>query len=362
MHDAKDNGLWSYRAFRQLVGAACVAVLLILAYRIRATLILIGAAFLLSYAVEPVVGFLKDRFRIPRAASAGVSLILLIGAMAVFWLWAAPQLTRQINELKDNLPRYVDTIGENLGLDSKDFENLVESLGDGETPEAERAMRLGDVFWPGLQRLFGIVGTVTATLMYAVFASLLVIAFFFLFVTYRGWGENVLKAVPREHRDSMRKLTGFADRALGAYVRGQVLVAVFTFTVFSIGFSLADVPYWFIVALIGGVFSLVPYGQVLGPASAIALKLLEAQSGDATFGWWSVVLAPLVVYAVSQSMETWVITPIIQGEVNKLHPALVLTVLILGGAIAGVVGLILAIPIAATIKASIREFGDASNE
>lgn len=356
MNVRNDTSLWDVRAVRQLLGLACILALLYVAYRIRVTLAPIGIAFLLSYAVEPPASWLRSRFRIPRAVSAAVSLLLFAVAIGAFWAWAGPRLAEQINDLVDKAPDYADVVREKLGIEATSVDEFIDSLQNGESNNVKRALRLSDVLVSGAQRVFGFVGTIAAGTVYVLLGFFVIIVFFVLFVTYRGWGKQVERLIPKRHRDSVRKIAGYMDRALGAYVRGQLIVAVFTTTGFCIGFALVGVPYWFVVALIGGFFSLVPYGQLAGPLLAIALKLLDVQVGDDTFSWWGVLIAPLVVYAITQSAESWVITPLVQGEINKLHPAVIITVLILGGAIAGIPGLVLAIPVAATVKASLREF------
>jgi predicted PurR-regulated permease PerM len=351
-----DTGIWDRRVVRELSALLCVVVLVYVAYRIRATLAPIGLAFLLSYAVEPAVRYLRDHYRVPRGASAAISLVIFIAGVAAFWVWAGPKFAEQTNALFDKLPDYAEVLRDHLGIEAGNVDEFIESLKDRESGDVQRAVQLSNLFVAGAQRMFGFVGTIAAGTLYAVIGVFLVIVFFFLFVTYRGWGKHLEWLAPASRRESIRKVLGYMDRALGAYVRGQLLVALFTFTGFSVGFFLVDVPYWFVVALIGGLASLIPYGQVLGPVVAITLKLLESQVGETAFSWWGVLLAPLVVYGITQSLESWVITPIVQGEINKLHPAVIITVLILGGSIAGVAGLILAIPVAATVRASLQEF------
>jgi len=351
-----DKSLWEYRAVRQLLGVVCVLAAVYFAYCVRATLAPIGVAFFFSSAVEPVVRVLKQRYGVPRGVSATACMLILAGVVTAFWSWAGPRLAGQINDLIDKMPAYVEFLRGHLGVDAKSLEELVTSLRQARADYVQSAIRLSDLVVAGGRRVFGVVGTVTAATISVLVATFLLIVFFILFVVYKGWESSAAWIIPQRHRDDVRKVLGHVDRALGAYVRGQLLVALFTFSGFLLGFFLVDVPYWFVVALIGGVFSLIPYGQVSGLVLAIVLKFLESQTGDVTFTWAGVFLAPMLVYGVTQSMETWVITPMVQGEINKLHPAVILVALVLGGSIAGVIGVVLAIPLTAATRASIREF------
>jgi predicted PurR-regulated permease PerM len=341
MQQPVDRNLWEMRALRQLFLVGALVTVVVLAYQIRAILIPIGIAFLFSYAADPPVSYLQRRLGLHRGISAVGCLLLAGGVLTLFSIWAVPNLSGQVNQLVERIPKYAQILRSRMGESAQVME-FVEKLKD-----------LLATGWP---KLFGLVGDAISTTAYLALSLALIIVFFYIFVTHRGWTKPLQRLLPRHYEDKAGKVVGYMDLALGAYVRGQLLVALFTFSGFCIGFSLAGVPDSLVVASIGGVFSLVPYGQVLGPVLAISLKFMESQVDGGAFSWGAIFLGPLLVYSVTQSLETWVITPLVQGEINKLHPMVILTVLILGGALGGVIGLVLAIPVAATIRASVQEF------
>ncbi len=345
--------LWEITAVREALWLALIAVALWVAYALRALLAPFLIALALAYVADPAVSALKRRARVPRVVTALFLLLLLVTAVSVFTVWLMPKLLQQLSELSEQLPVYWDTLQQR-------YARLEATLA--ETPD-DAAPELGAIeptsvvrgAFSGAGPLFGVVGSAVGTASYLVVAAILLPILFVFFATYYDRVADLSRFFPATRRDRMCELLGKVDAAFSGYVRGQLVVAVFTTIGFCIGFYLVGVPYWFVVALIGGTLSLVPYGQCTGWLLAMGLKYIETQAGPADFGWFSVFIAPTLVYLVTQSMESWVITPLAQGEATNLHPVVVLVVLIIGGALAGIVGLILAVPVTASARMLFRE-------
>ena len=157
---------------------------------------------------------------------------------------------------------------------------------------------------------------------------------------------SILPLFPANRRQLAAEVLGEVRDVLSGFARGQILVALFTTAGFLVGFSLVGVPHALVAALIGGVFSIIPNGQASGWLVAILLSALERDPA-ASFDWLSIVVLPTSVYAVTQSLETFVVTPLVQGSRTRLHPLAVLGALIAGGAVGGLAGVFLAIPAAA---------------
>lgn len=359
-----DRHLWQIRPFRDVMWVLLVVLVLGAAYLMRAILAPIAVAFALAYAVDPVVRALRDRLRIPRAVSAVSFLIVSILGLALFLVWLLPTVVDQADRLASRLPEYVNALGGEQGLAWLFGESSASGSTTRPATQPTAAQRLWrqvdqqaliDNTITGVGRLFGFVGDVVGTTTYLGVAFILIVVLFVFFTARFDALAAIRSYLPASRRDYIWELLGKINGAFAGYVRGQLIVAVFTFTGFCIGFSIAGVPYWFLVSLVGGVLSLIPYGQMSGWLLAIAMKYLEVQAGDAAFTWFSVLIAPSLVYAVTQSMETWVVTPWVQSESVNLHPVTIILVLLIGGTLAGIVGLILAIPVTASVQILFNE-------
>ncbi len=361
--------LWEIPAVRDLALVALALAVLFALFWLRAILAPIVLAFALAYIVDPVVRALRGVTGARRVTIASVGVAVVLAGGVVFVGWFGPVLVDQTEALVERVVSFVETNWDPHQSAAATQPAATQPTATQPTPRADAdaaersasetadavldqlaSRRIADHLLTSAGRAFGFAGTVLSTVAYLSVSAVLVAVLFVYFTANYERLFRVEKFFPASQRDTLRDALHKIDIAFSGYVRGQVVVALFTTIGFCVGFWLVDVPNWFVVALIGGVLSLIPYGQLSGWVLAVTLKYIETQTGDASFSWIAVVVGPTLVYAVTQSMETWVITPWVQGESVNLHPVTVIVVLLVGGSIAGVVGLILAIPVAATLR------------
>lgn len=145
------------------------------------------------------------------------------------------------------------------------------------------------------------------------------------------------------------------DRSVAAFVRGRLVQAAVMGAILSIGWLLAGVPYWLLLGMGCGLLNLVPYAAVVGCLAAVAMACVHALAGPEAVFTWGVVIWPTVVYVAAQLIDGWIVEPLVQGKATDLDPLTVLLVVLIGGALAGLLGMLLAIPAAACVKILARE-------
>lgn len=191
---------------------------------------------------------------------------------------------------------------------------------------------------------------VTAGLVSAMFGYLIIpIWAFYLIKDRPQLIESFDRSLPDEWRHDVHAVTRIAERVFGQWVRGQVFlgvsVGVFTFAGLILLAQVIDPifgSYALLLAIIAGVFELLP---IIGPIlAAIPAVLLAATAGP------EAAVAALLLYTLVQQVENNLLVPKIQGDAVRLHPSAVMLALIVGGAIAGLLGAILALPITATAR------------
>lgn len=345
--------LWEIAAVREAFWLLLFIFACWAAYVLRAILAPLLIAFALAYVTDPLIRMLQARARIPRVLTSSVLLLLLLAAATAFFLWLMPRFVEQLTQLVEQLPVYWESLQQRYAS----FEASLATL-PVDTQPALRSVDPESVvsgLFSGVGSLFGVLGTAFGTATYMLVLFLLVPILFVFFATYYDRLAAIHEYLPASRRERIRELLRGINAAFSGYVRGQLVVALFTTIGFCVGFYIVGVPYWFVVALIGGTLSLIPYGQCSGWLLAIVLKYAETQTGAVEFSWFGILVAPSLVYAVTQSMESWVITPLAQGEATDLHPVVVLVALLIGGTLAGIVGLILAVPVTASIRLLLRE-------
>jgi predicted PurR-regulated permease PerM len=216
----------------------------------------------------------------------------------------------------------------------------------------------------GTRQVVGfLVGLVGSVAQLAIFTFIMVFCFFFFstaFPAVKQWGVSF---IPTHGRERTLELTSKMDHAISGFVRGRLTICAVMGVIYATGWTLCGVPHAVLLGLAIGICGLVPYLSAIGLPIAWALLVVSltgttdkqgfyfaGEGAQAAIVWWKVLLFPAVVNVVAQTVEDYVLNPLIQGKATNLHPATILLACIAGGALAGLYGMILAIPVTACLK------------
>lgn len=181
--------------------------------------------------------------------------------------------------------------------------------------------------------------------------------FFFFFIS-TGYGR-VLEfwkgLIPERKKGVAIDLAAKMNAAVSGFVRGRLTIAAIQSVVFALGYLLIGVPGWIILGPLVAFLSIVPYAALIGVP--ISIVLLYLHPNPITFQdtiWWTLA-APVALYVAGQALDDYVLTPAIQGKSTGMDTPTILFASLAGGALAGVYGLLIAIPVAACIKILLQE-------
>lgn len=322
---------------------------------LSAVLIPFFAAWAIAWILAPVVKFLHDRCYIrPRAVAVVVTLLLAIGvAVGAVWL-VVPPFVEGVLHIKDALLRYLQSDGANLHLPEW-LQHLitqwVASL------QLEEMLQKGDIMQmvrTSLPHVWNVVqstANVVVSLGSAFFAMLYLVL---LLADYDHYATVWLNYVPRSQRDFLAQLSHDVAHNMRGYFRGQVLVAISNGVMFSLGFWFIGLPMPVGMGILVGALSFIPYIQVLGILPAALLALL--QMADTGSSFWGLMALVIVVYVVVQVLQDTIFTPRIMGQIMGLSPAVVLLSLSVWGYIAGIIGLMVALPLTTLLLAYYQRY------
>jgi predicted PurR-regulated permease PerM len=185
------------------------------------------------------------------------------------------------------------------------------------------------------------------------FAAFLVPFYFWFFsIGFPDTISFLRSLVPQAHRPRVEELAADMDRAVSAFVRGRIVIAGIMGFLLAVGWKVGGVPYAFTLGFVGGLLSIVPYLGALAVVPAVALlgvdqlSLPEAER----MAWYWMIGGPVLVFVIVQSIEGYLLTPVIAGRATNLGPVSVFVAVLAGASLAGVYGMLLAIPAAACIK------------
>jgi len=171
--------------------------------------------------------------------------------------------------------------------------------------------------------------------------------------------------IPPASQPRVRHLVKRMDRVVASFVRGRLIIAALVGMIYATGWTLCGVPYGLILGLVVGVLSLIPYLAAIGLPIAWALLLIPllgatdastswylaaGANGEAVIVWWKVLVFPLLVNVIAQTIEDYVLTPLIQGQATDLHPLAIMAAVIAAGSVLGLYGMLLAVPAVACIR------------
>jgi predicted PurR-regulated permease PerM len=360
MRDSQNNSvsnrhLWEIVAAREILLLLLAAVFIWILYFLREIFLPIFVALVLADVFNPFVTLLERKWRWPRPLTVTLIIVAVLAAIVGFLAWLGPLLFNQFTGLADKLPDYLKTLGKTYGIDFDGlFSQFDVSLRD---LQNEPRKILGQIF-STTGRAVGIVSFLF-TRATSVIISLLLVVIYFLLFSWR-FNEGIAKLsvyVPESRKARVFAIVARMDQAVGDFFRGRLVIAIIVGIALSTGWFLTGVPYWFFLGMLTGLLTIVPYLSVITWPVAIALKYLDALTNSAgqSAGLLAVVVWPSAVYFTILFLEGWVLTPWIQSGQTHMSAATVLLVVFIGGALAGVWGLLFAIPIAACIKILLEE-------
>ena len=327
------------------VGAVALGyVLLIVAGSIRVIWLPIAFGAGIVLLLEPLVRAF-ERMRMPRPVAAFLALLALIGVLFAIAALVYPTIREQAAEVGQQLPdlylagiNWVREIGTSLGLDVDELlsQDAIEAwLNDPANQETVQNLLLG--FGAGAGQVIRGVAEAVAVLGLAPVLAL------YILIDLERFKASALEVTPPKHREEFAFVSGQVATALSSFVRGQLLVAIIVGFASSLGMWLIDLPFWLLIGIIAGFLNLIPFlGPVVGGALAALVALLN---GDVTQAIWAV----LIMIAIQQ-LDNHVITPLVQRTRVNLSPLVIVLALIIGGTVAGLLGVLVAVPMTAAIR------------
>jgi predicted PurR-regulated permease PerM len=300
------------------------------------------AAAGIAYVLDPPTTRLA-RFGMPRGVAAMLMLLALIAAVLLFALLLYPLILAQVGILFGRVPQYVAAV---QGWANQEIAHLQDSFGSDVVND-----KLRDLVSSQAGSMLSFIAGALSRLIGGGFAlfnvlTLMVVTPVVAFYLLRDWPRLIAMIdawLPRRYAGVIRAQAREVDRILSAWVRGQALCCVLLAAYYIMALTLAGLDLGLIVGLAAGVLSFIPYvGSITGGVAAIGLALAQFPS-------WHGVIVIAGILVVGQILEGYVIYPRFLGDRVELPAVWVIFALFAGGAAFGFLGVMLAVPVAATI-------------
>ncbi len=351
---ATSGGLPSMR-LKLFWGATFLVVGVALVWVLRPVFAVLAASAGLAYLLDPFADWLERR-GFSRESGIGIIFLVMALGVVIFLLLMVPGFVREADEIRTQLvpaiqgldtqlapllSRLSETTGRELTLDLEDLQQQAPGWIADEWPSVQA--RASEVLQGLLTQGLGLLNAVLNITLMPIF----------VFYLLRDWDRmmaGIHDLVPVAMRPRVTRVATEVDQRLSAFVRGQITVSAIMAVLYSLGLLLVGIDLAVPVGVLSGLLFVVPYlGTAVGIVLGVVLALLK-------FGLGIEILWVLVVFAVVQFIEGYLLTPRIVGESVGLHPLVVMVALIVGGSLMGIWGMLLAIPITAVLSVFAAEW------
>lgn len=321
-----------------------------LVWRARAALFPFALGAVLAYVLTPIVDRIatvlpahSQRGDIYRRGAAVLVVYAVIGSILfAAGLMIIPVATDQVAQFTETLPALVDDsraqveewLSEYRERVPADAQARIDSYAD------DASAALANMLEDTVRRSAGIVTSTVAV----VFGFLIVP--FWMFYAMRDRhkvGRNLISAVPAEARNDVQNLLTIGDRILGRYLRGQLILGVVVGVAVGVALTLMDVELSLALGVFAGITELIP---IIGPwIGAIPALMIVAATDPGLMIWVA------LLYLGVQQVENNLLVPRIQGHAVDIHPAMIILLLVVAGAVFGFWGLVVIVPLTAILRA-----------
>jgi len=295
-------------------------------------------AIAVIYVLNPIVSRLQ-RWGVPRLLGSCLSYVALLGVLVLVGYLAFPSIGDQARQLGDDFPqiyedlasdaeRWADKVG--FTVDVPNYDELRDSI--------DEATNDGGVL--SFNRIGDYTLTVLEFLLLLILAPVLA---FYILLDLPKMREHAKGLVPPQHREEAVFVSKQLGTAIGGFLRGQLLVALIVGVLTSLGFWAVGLQFWLLIGMIAGFLNIIPFvGPWVGGGLGVLVALATA---DPQTALWAAIVAAGV-----QQLDNHFISPNVLRFTVRLHPAIIILVLLVGGTLGGLLGVLLAVPVMASIK------------
>jgi predicted PurR-regulated permease PerM len=309
-----------------------ILLLLWFVFLVRDILALVFFAIIITSAMDPIVDWLQKR-KIPRSLTVILVYILFLVLVSSFFFFIIPPLANEIRGLGDNFPGLIERFSGYFKIvrDYATSHNIGEQINNFSLSLTGQLNQLGSNIFSGTLSFIG-----------GIFSFIIVLSIaFYMSVQEKGVKKFFASIAPDEHSEYVATLIDRIQFKMGRWLLGQLALMVIIFAIDYVGLLLIGAPYALVLAIMAGLFEIVPYaGPIVSAIVAASLSFLQSPLTG---------FLVLALFAVAQQLEGYVIAPLVMRRAVGLNPVVVILAILIGAKLGGVTGIIIAVPLATVI-------------
>lgn len=342
------------RVIRLLISLILLCVGIYVTYVLRSVLLPFLIAWLIAYLLNPIVRFLQKKLHLKRALAVLVTFISVIGFFTLIYISISPSVEKEVEQINVLIHTYQMGTSNIHGIPVSiydfvqkyiDFDSIMETLSKDNATETIKYLMptVKGVLSNSISFIFGL------TVVFIVILYLI-----FILLDYDKINQLWMNLIPPKYRNFVNKLTLDVEKSMNTYFRHQALICFIVAILYSIAFQIIGLPLAIIMGLLIGVLHMVPYLHAISIVPVTLLCWLKvSQTGDSFWAYMGIIL---LIYIVIQCIIDIILVPRIMGKAMGLNPAIILLSLSVWGALLGVMGMIIAIPMTTLLLSYYQNF------
>ncbi|WP_026189011.1 AI-2E family transporter [Orenia marismortui] len=314
-----------------------IVITLYFLYQVRMILLPFILAVLLAYLINPLIEELMERGQ-PRLGALIFVFGVLIALLSFIFIKLFPAIINELDVLAHRLPEYIGKIKRLIFEINQNYERI--ELPKTLTTVLDKVIRrFEEITLEFIERTSRVILSILSRVLSLIMAPILS---FYILKDLESIKCSLWELVPKKRRRSIKLLLGRINIALFGFFKGQLIISLAVGILSVIGLYFLKIKFYLLIGILVGIFNIIPYfGPLLGALPAMIM---------ASFRSNKLVFLVVLLFFIIQQIEGNIIAPKIMGKEVGLHPIVIIFSLLAGGELLGIIGMLIAIPIAAIIK------------
>lgn len=294
-------------------------------------------AMVLSYLLYPLLTLCTSVFNMHKTSAICVIFITLFTILSFIIYYGMPVLFMELEELGEQLPQLMQL-----------YEQIMFSIYDSTAFLPEPAQEQIDSLIINVQLTVEnyverLINRLIQSFDNVISLLIIPVLVFYLLKDFDKIKAYVFRLLPNYRKRTIERLLEATHEAFGTYIRGQMLLSLFIFTITFLLFQLIGLKYAFVLSLFMGLMNVIPYfGPIIGTVPAVVIALATS---------WQLVIYVLIIAIIVQIIESALLSPYIMGKTAQLHPIAIIFILLVSSELGGIVAMIIAIPAVMIVRA-----------
>ncbi|OQY41176.1 hypothetical protein B6228_00135 [Candidatus Atribacteria bacterium 4572_76] len=315
-----------------------IVILFYVLSKLKWLFIYFSFALMLAYFFDPLYKFLLNK-KAPKVLAIVIVFGIIIALLILTIFFLIPSLINQLNILYKEIPHFIENY-QNLILSIKPQLSKFIDPADVEILLKENLSELQKSVLGFSQTIIIYLSNIVSSITFGIVIVPLIL--FYLMRDMFKFKENLYIFVSKKNKKEFKEVLEEIDYIISGFIRGRIIVCFIVGTLIGIGLYFLDLKFALIIGIVSGVFNFVPY---LGPIVGVVLTLIFALGSP----WWTLVMI-VVLFVLVNQLEAIYLNPNILGKGLGLHPLTVILSMLICGQLLGILGVLVAVPLAAILK------------